>query len=512
MNNFGSKPSLELLPDLLPDPLPDLAHGLAWPFDALDQVRDEVYCIDGATLSMLYANRPALHNLQHTLFQLRTLTFRDIFPEYTPDFVAGCLSTPSQTNSYGSALINPSVDERRLEIRLLRRNGTRYTAIFRLLSCQFDQQPGYLLVGYDISVAKAAARAMELSESRYRAIISNIPGLIFQCSRTADGTLHFQYLNEHCEDLLGISSTALYDHPTLFAEAMLPENSISFWRMLDESERNLSLLNWQGQIRIAKWQDTKWVSIRATPQRLTLGTTLWDGVITNITDTKLEEFELKHSRAQLAELSAHIQRVKEEERTRIAREIHDDLGGNLTATKMALGLLKRHLDAADTIAREKMDYAAHLLDRTIDSIHRIAADLRPGVLDFGLVAAIEWQTREFERLHGIPCHFTSQAEDIALDDTTASAIFRIFQEAMTNVSKHAQASEVQATLLVDDHTLTLHIADNGQGMKKSEQSKPDSFGIRGMTERVASLRGDLRIESEIGKGTQLFIQIPLTFY
>ena len=479
--------------------LPDLECAPAWSLRALDQVRDEVYCVDMDNSSLLYANYPALENLQYSLFRLRSLKFEDIFPEYTPDFFGRFFDHSATAPNVGEAI----------EIRLLRRNGTRYTALFYLLASLFNQRPCYLLIGYDASMAKAAARAMELSESRYRAIISNIPGLIFQCSRVAEHKLNFQYLNEHCEDLLGISSAKLYDYPDLFTEMMLLKDSEKFWHTLDESGKQLSTLNWQGQIHIAKWQDTKWISIRATPQRLLNGKILWDGVITNITETKLKEIELTRSRAQLAELSAHIQRVKEEERTRIAREIHDDLGGNLTAAKMALGLLKRRFDDTNIVVREKIDYATHLLDRTIDSIHRIAADLRPSVLDFGLIAAIEWQATEFERLSGITCHFHRNLEEIALDDTTSAAIFRIFQEALTNVSKHAQASEVRANLSVNHQSLYLHISDNGQGMKKSEQNKPDSFGIRGMTERVASLHGDLRIESEMGKGTRLFIQIPL---
>ena len=160
--------------------------------------------------------------------------------------------------------------------------------------------------------------------------------------------------------------------------------------------------------------------------------------MTNITASKQEQEEIIRSRAQLAELSAHINTVKEQERTHIAREIHDDLGGNLTAIKMALALLTRRLPGNNPDLTEKAAYVESLVDRTIETVHRIAANLRPGILDFGLVAAIDWQAKEFEKQVGIPCKFSSNKTDIDLDLDQATALFRIFQEALTNIAKHAK--------------------------------------------------------------------------
>ena len=347
-----------------------------------------------------------------------------------------------------------------------------------------------------------------MNETLCQAIVSNLPGLVFQCRRQTDGQLEFPWLSERCLDLLGVTPEALQARPGLFFDLVMTDDLDRLLRDMNQSATEVSGLNWQGKIWIDSWQDVKWISLRATPRRLRDGSTLWDGVITNITQTKHEEQQIRHSHAQMAELSAHIQSLKEQERTRIAREIHDDLGGNLTAIKMALALVRRRCQT-DEASLEKIGYAESLVDRTIESIHRISVDLRPSVLDFGLVAAIEWQTGEFERLTGIPCTVHCAQEEIGLDADASTALFRIFQEALTNIGKHAQASRVDVELQLDDAWVALAIADDGRGMLASDVRKPDSFGLRGMQERAESLHGRLTIDSTPGKGTRIAIRIPV---
>lgn len=232
--------------------------------------------------------------------------------------------------------------------------------------------------------------------------------------------------------------------------------------------------------------------------------------MSNINDSKLEQAEIKRSRAQLAELSAHVETLKEKERTRIAREIHDDLGGNLTAIKMALALLTRRLPQAEADLLQKAGYLDSLVDRSIETVHRIAGDLRPSVLDFGLVAAIDWQAKEFEKQLGIPCEFMSNREEVNLHADQATALFRIFQEALTNIGKHAQASRVAVRLTRNRCNVQLEIEDNGQGMSVSDRMKPKSFGIRGMIERASALGGTLVVNAGKQAGTIVAITIPLT--
>lgn len=348
-------------------------------------------------------------------------------------------------------------------------------------------------------------------ESRFQAIVSNTPGLVFQCRLRPDGTLEFPYLSEGCHALLGLDPHALHEAPERFLGLLLPEDRGSFHESMISSATSGKAWNWEGRISVAQWNDIKWINLRGTPRGCADGDILWDGIMSNITQSKLEEAEIKRSRAQLAELSAHVERVKEQERMRIAREIHDDIGGNLTAIKMALALLVKRLPA-DTMpeAIDKARYLDSLADRTIESVHRIAGDLRPGVLDFGIAAAIEWQAQEFEKQTGIPCILAIEAKDVELPADQAVALFRIFQETLTNISKHAGATRVEVRLACQEGKLHLEVADNGKGIGAADRGKPQSFGIRGMSERARALGGGLRLENTAAGGCVVSIRIPLS--
>ncbi|MGH8854245.1 MAG: sensor histidine kinase, partial [Telluria sp.] len=200
---------------------------------------------------------------------------------------------------------------------------------------------------------------------------------------------------------------------------------------------------------------------------------------------------------------------KEQERARIAREIHDDLGGNLTAIKMALAMLVARLPEGQPDLLERANYLDGLVDRTIEAVHRISLDLRPTMLDLGIVAALEWQAREFENQMGIACVFRGPDGDIDLDEDRATALFRIFQEALTNIAKHAGATRVTVTLRRQRAHLTLSICDNGRGILPADRLKPQSFGLRGMSERAKALGGTLALSAAPGGGTMVTIKTRL---
>ncbi len=472
---------------------------IAWLPTVLDGSFSEIYFVDCLTQRFIKANRAALNNLQYTADELKTLSPLDIAQNMTS---ASMLALLEPLRLGNTACVN-------FETRHKRRDGTSYPISFRLFRSPDDSSPVYIAIGNDITHDQDAADALRLSESRYQAIVANIPGLVFQCTYEPESVANFLYVSERCEEVLGIKAANLLSNSQLFLNLIMAEDIPDYRESIRNSMQRQLTWNWQGRIWIEDWQDIKWISIRATPHQLSNGTTVWDGVITNVTHTKLEEIEIKRSKAQLAELSSHIQQVKEQERTKIAREIHDDLGGNLTAIKMALALLKRRMPQADTKLIEKIDYINDLANRTIESVHRIAGDLRPSILDFGIVAAIEWQVKEFERHIGIPCRFSSSKEDISLNLDQATTVFRVFQEALTNISKHAMASLVTVELKQIGCNVMLNIADNGKGMEQSDRLKPNSFGLRGMLERVESLRGTLSITAEKNAGSFISIQIPL---
>ncbi|MGI4848020.1 MAG: histidine kinase [Janthinobacterium lividum] len=350
----------------------------------------------------------------------------------------------------------------------------------------------------------------QLGPSLFHTIAANMPGMVYQLVRHRDGRLSFPYLSQGCSTLLGISLESLRAEPALLLELIVPDDQETYIATMAESMAGMTTWNWEGRIFIDAWNDIKWINLRATPQSASGGSVQWVGIMTNITQSKLAEAELKHSRAQLAELSAHIETVKENERAHISREIHDDLGGNLTAIKMALAILTRHLPPDAPALGERAAYVDSLVDRTIETVHRIAGDLRPGVLDFGLVAALEWQAAEYEKLSGVPCEFVSSTSELDLEPNRAIALFRIAQEALTNISKHAQATRVEVRLSVTDQSVELEIADNGQGIAMRDRGKPQSYGIRGMMERSLAIGGKLDVEAIPLGGTLVSIMVPLT--
>jgi len=228
-----------------------------------------------------------------------------------------------------------------------------------------------------------------------------------------------------------------------------------------------------------------------------------------IVERQHAEDELRQSRQELRDLASHLQSVREEERADIAREIHDELGQALTALKMDVHWVGQRLgDAAPQLETRTVEMS-RLIDATVQAVRRISSRLRPKLLDdLGLSAAIEWQAREFERHAGVACRIRSEPDDIILDRTRSTALFRIFQETLTNVARHARASRVDVVLTNFGGTVEMTVADDGEGIAPSQVSDGRSLGIVGMRERVRSLGGRLDIVGNPGRGTTVRVSIP----
>ncbi len=231
-------------------------------------------------------------------------------------------------------------------------------------------------------------------------------------------------------------------------------------------------------------------------------------LIRDITDAKQREDELSNSQNELRALAARLQEIREEERNHLARELHDEFGAALTALKLDLAWLKGHIAWAVPEIHERIDAMSKLIDITTQSVSRTATMLRPPLLDdFGLLAAIEWQAHDFQDRSGIECHLT--AEEVELPADRATALFRIFQESLTNVARHAEATKVEISLTKKDGDIFFTMRDDGKGIPQEKLSSPASLGLLGMRERAYTFGGDLQIESGEGGGTTIGVRIPI---
>jgi two-component system, NarL family, sensor histidine kinase UhpB len=223
------------------------------------------------------------------------------------------------------------------------------------------------------------------------------------------------------------------------------------------------------------------------------------------------EAELRQKNHQLRALTAHLQNVREEERTRIARRVHDELGQALTGLKLDVSWLAGHLPKGSRALNEKALALSTCIDETIQAVRKISTELRPGILDnLGLVAAIEWQAQDFQLRTGIRCVTRMPATETMWDQDLSTAFFRILQETLTNVIHHAGATEVTVALTGERDSLVMLIADNGRGISEAETASGASIGLIGMRERAALLGGGVTFAGIPGKGTSVAVRIPLS--
>jgi signal transduction histidine kinase len=222
------------------------------------------------------------------------------------------------------------------------------------------------------------------------------------------------------------------------------------------------------------------------------------------------EERLQRSHDQLRALTGHLQFVREEERTRIAREVHDELGQALTGIKLDLSWLAGHRLVGNSGLRGKIKEMAAHVDATIHTVRRIATELRPGVLDsLGLAAAIEWQAADFQTRTGIRCEVKISATEAIPNQDFSTVIFRIFQETLTNIIRHAKATWVEVRLAQDGHDLILTVRDNGRGITEKEVVHSRSIGLIGMQERAAQLGGVVHFSGLPARGTTVTMRVPL---
>ncbi|KAA0943066.1 PAS domain S-box protein [Pseudomonas sp. ANT_H14] len=369
---------------------------------------------------------------------------------------------------------------------------------------------GEYLVVYlnDVTERRRALAALQESEARLQGIAANVPGLVFRLERLPlSAAIDFAYISEGSESLVGYAPAVLRHRDVGIRSLVHPDDRASYHRTQDQAIDTESNWSWQGRI-LTRQGEQRWAEIKAVTRRLEEGVVVWDGIVWDISESKRIELELDASRAQLRELSAHLETVREEEKARIAREVHDELGQMLTVLKLETSMCELAYAQLDPGLHERLNSMKRLISQLFQLVRDVATALRPPILDAGIASAIEWQARRFESRTQIPCLVQVPDNLPALSDAKAIGLFRILQEALTNVMRHAQAHTVELTLAVEGANLRLTISDDGAGFVPAP-GRPVSFGLVGMRERVLIMGGQLTLDSELGEGTTLSVTVPL---
>jgi two-component system, NarL family, sensor histidine kinase UhpB len=351
-----------------------------------------------------------------------------------------------------------------------------------------------------------AAAALARSEGQLRTLAANLPGIVLQF-RWHDGRLQFTYVSDGASRMLGLDPALLRRDAEAWFAAMPAEHAASLRGRLEDAVLR-GQLRWAGCIQRAPDRERVWIEMTASQREVEPGEIVWDAIVSDITAQKAAETALLQSREELRTLTAHLAVVREQERERIARELHDEVGSTLTALKIELALVRNAIKPPSPVL-EPLQRAGQLLESAIMVSTRIMHDLRPGILDQGLIAALEWQARTFEQRMGLACDFSSSHEDIPLSREQSITLFRICQEALNNVAKHAQAHSVAVRLHAGDGTLTMQVSDDGRGITRADLARADRFGLRGMRERADALGGSVAIEPREGGGSSVTVVLPL---
>lgn len=356
----------------------------------------------------------------------------------------------------------------------------------------------------DVTEQRASVDALRRSEERFRVILNQIPAIVWTTDKglritssvgSGLSALHQipdQSVGEKLSDILGSAPGARLPiaahHRALRGK---PSNYEYTWH-----EKNY-------QVHVEPLRDSNDEVIGCI------------GMAIDMSDRKTVEEALRQSNEQLRTLSSHTHSVREEERTRVAREIHDELGQMLTALKMDLTLLASKAEAAGATVSapliiQELQSMSGVLDDMIRSVRRIATELRPEVLDhLDLRGAMEWQLREFQSRTGIRCRLVSNVEEVNFDRDRATAVFRIFQETLTNIARHANAHEATIHLNEEAGYLLLEVQDDGVGIPQKEIHNPNAWGLVGMSERALLLGGSFNISGIENQGTQVTLRVPM---
>lgn len=357
----------------------------------------------------------------------------------------------------------------------------------------------------DLTERKKVAEEILSSKRQFQNLVENITGVYWVNNLETHETI---YISPSYETIWGKPVKEIYENPMAFINSIHPDDMnlvmASYHSLTETLKENITyrIIRPDGELR--------WISALVNVVPDSKGNKLEYGYAEDITERKKAAEEIKANSELLRELYSYQQNIREEERTHIAREIHDELGQQLTGLKMDLFWINRKLQPADNAISEKLLSTLALIDTTIETVRRIATELRPSILDdLGLVAALDWQSDEFEKRSSIKVDFSSKLQEALVMPDIATALFRIYQELLTNVARHSKASIVKAAIWQEGEKLYLKVEDNGQGFDMSNILNKKTLGLRGIKERTSLIGGTYEIKSNPGSGTSVLISVPL---
>lgn len=344
-------------------------------------------------------------------------------------------------------------------------------------------------------------------EERYNNIIQKFEGVSFQC----DSEFNFKQISGSYKQLTGFAEHELFAKVRKFSDLVHSDDRIIIDDYLARIKNRAKTPKELVFRIITKFDTVKWINIDFYNTTDEFGNVIEiKGLMYNITAQKEAEEELKLSREEFRTLAMYLETAREEEKKRLALEIHDELGHALTALKLELAWVLKKKFLRQDMMFEKVRKMNELIESTIRKVRSISSDLRPSVLDhFGLEAALEWQASEFQKRSAVRCKILIDKEQIKIDEKTSTAIFRIFQELLNNIAKHAKATRVDVVLEKSNNTLTLKVRDNGVGFKLEQAKQSKSLGLLGMKERANAIGGQLSVSSIVGVGTTVNLIVPI---
>jgi PAS domain S-box-containing protein len=417
----------------------------------------------------------------------------------TPTEAAEFLKTLEQVARTGST-IGPA------EYEFRRRNGAKGFCISTIFSIPADEGGScFVCVDVDITESKKASAELIEKEKKLQQVLSSTADNFYVVDRDYKVVIINKTAEKNLETAWGkliLPGTNLLD--------VIPDNGDELIR--ENFQKAFGGESFEYEMHHSHPELPDWTAIRFTPVIDESGIIVAVSVVAkDISERKRADELLQKSYKDIRELASNLQSIREDERTNIAREIHDELGQQLTGLKMDLHWLTRKINSADDDVNNKMKESIELINATITSVRKISTNLRPSILDdLGLIAALEWQSEEFEKRSGTQVEFTNKAGDLTVKPAVTTAIFRIYQELLTNIARHANASLVTVLLKKEDNILFLIIADNGTGFNLESISNKKTLGLLGIKERTLLLGGTYEFKSKHGEGSETIISIPLT--